>query len=169
MSHPRLTIRHGTPADYAATRQMVDDAFRPEDVVTFLDALRGDGCIMQEWVAEEAGDLVGHIIFSRVWLVEPDGQRHDAAILTPLAVRPDRQRTGIGCILTQHALTELEARGETLFVVLGHPDYYPRLGFSAQAAQCIQSPWPNEPAFMARGALIPSSRLEMPSVIAEAH
>ena len=34
----RITSRN----DHASTRRVVDAAFRPEDVVTFLDALRAD-------------------------------------------------------------------------------------------------------------------------------
>lgn len=165
----KITIRAAERGDYASTRKIVDDAFRPEDVVTFLDALRADGCILGEWLAEDTSGVVAHIVFSRVWMEQADGSRTKAAILTPLAVRPDRQRTGIGSRLMNHALRELEARGETLFVVLGHPEYYPRAGFSSASAQRIASPWPGNPAFMARGTFVPEGRLVMPAVIADAH
>jgi putative acetyltransferase len=82
----RIAKRH----DRASTRQVVDDAFRPEDVVTFLDALRADGCILGEWLAEDSSGAIGHIVFSRVWVEQQRGARLAAAMLTPLAVRPDR-------------------------------------------------------------------------------
>ena len=165
----QLAFRSADHRDHASTRQLVDRAFRPEDVVTFLDGLRADGCVLGEWVAEEAGSLVGHIVFSRVWVDVPEGDRLDAAMLTPLAVRPDRQRCGVGARLTDHALRRLEAQGETRFFVLGHPGYYPRVGFSAAVAAAIASPWSGNPAFMARGAVPAAGRLVMPSVIADAH
>jgi predicted N-acetyltransferase YhbS len=87
-----IAIRPVERHDYASTRKVVDDAFRPEDVVTFLDALRADGCILREWLAEDSSGPAAHIVFSRVWVEQPDGNRTKAAILTPLAVRPDRQR-----------------------------------------------------------------------------
>ena len=90
-------------------------------------------------------------------------------MLTPLAVRPDRQRLGIGRQLMDHALKSLEARGETLFFVLGHPEYYPRAGFSSTLAETVTSPWPGNPAFMAKGRFVPEGRLVLPSVIAVAH
>jgi putative acetyltransferase len=90
-------------------------------------------------------------------------------MLTPLAVRPDRQRLGTGLRLMDHALKELELRGETLFFVLGHPNYYPRAGFRAAAAVDVESPWSGKPAFMVRARTVPVGRLVMPSVIADAH
>jgi putative acetyltransferase len=167
-----LSFRQVAPRDLAPTRKLVEDAFGPkasEDTAKFLDALRADGCILGEWLAEDSSGPVGHIVFSRVWLELPTGQRLNAAMLTPLAVRPDRQRRGIGLRLMDHALKALETQGETLFFVLGHPSYYPRAGFRPASAAGIESPWSGNPAFMLRGAVVPRGRLVMPSVIADAH
>lgn len=153
--------------DLASTRKLVDDAFRSADVVTYLDSLRADGCILGEWLAEDPSGPLGHIVFSRVWVEPPNGGRAKAAMLSPLAVRPDRQRAGVGTQLMHFALKALEARGETLFFVLGHPEYYPRAGFSSVAASRVASQWSGRPSFMARG-VIPEGRLVLPSVIADA-
>jgi putative acetyltransferase len=158
--------------DHVATRKLVYDAFRStgsEETAAFLDALRAEGCILGEWLAEDPSGPIGHIVFSRVWLEQPNGDRLKAAMLTPLAVRPDRQRRGTGLRLMDHALKELESRGETLFFVLGHPNYYPRAGFRAAAAAEVESPWSGNPAFMVRGRNVPAGRLIMPSAIADAH
>jgi putative acetyltransferase len=158
--------------DYASTRRLVDEAFTAvgsNDVARFLDALRADGCILGEWVAEDSSGPVGHIAFSRVWPERRDGTRLDAALLTPLAVRPDRQRVGIGTRLMEHALNVLESQHETLFFVLGHPTYYSRAGFRAASTAGVESLWPGNPAFMVRGTSVPEGRLVMPSVIAAAH
>ena len=158
--------------DHAATRKLVDDAFissGSEGTAEFLDALRADGCILGEWLAEDSSGPVGHIVFSRVWLENLSGGRLDAVMLTPLAVRPDRQRIGIGTRLMEHALKELEVRGETLFFVVGHPSYYPRAGFRSEMATRVESPWSGNPAFMVRGSDVPAGRLVLPDVIAKAH
>jgi predicted N-acetyltransferase YhbS len=91
--------------DLASTRKLVDDAFRPADAVTFLDSLRADGCILVEWLAEDSSGPLGHIVFSRAWVEPPNGERAKAAMLTPLAVCPDRQRVGIGSRLMDFAPT----------------------------------------------------------------
>lgn len=160
-----MMIRLATNQDHASTRRVVDQAFRPEDVVTFLDALRADGCILDEWIAEDESGLLGHIVFSRAWVEQQNGERLPAANLTPLAVRPDRQRSGVGTALMDFAIKELEARGETLFLVLGHPDYYPRAGFRADLAAKVENPWPGNPAFMARAEVAPEGKLILPQPI----
>lgn len=167
-----VRFRRAEISDHASTRKLVDDAFRAsgsDGTAEFLDALRADGCILGEWLAEDSSGPVGHIAFSRVWLERGDGSRLDAAMLTPLAVRPDCQRLGIGGRLMAYALRVLESQGETLFFVLGHPNYYPRAGFRQASAVGVDSPWPGNPAFMVRGASVPEGRLVMPSVIADAH
>jgi predicted N-acetyltransferase YhbS len=67
--------------DQASTRKLVDDAFKAkgsENTAAFLDALRADGCILGEWLAEDASGPVGHIVFSRVWLERCNGDRLSA-------------------------------------------------------------------------------------------
>jgi len=155
--------------DHAPIRELVDQAFRPEDVVTFLDALRAADCLIGEWLAEDASGALGHIAFSRALLETDAAGMRKAAFLTPLAARPDRQRQGVGLQLMGYALRALEAVGEDLFFVIGHPAYYPKAGFSAAATQGVESPWRGKPAFMARCAAPPRGRLVAPAVILEAH
>ena len=168
----QITFRKALLADYPATRKLVYEVFKdqePEETVAFLDALRDDGCILGEWHAEDASGAIAHIVFSRVWVEQKDGSRITGAMLTPLAVRPDRQRAGLGSTLMEVALEALEAAGETLFFVLGYPGYYPRAGFRFALAASVQSPWDKEPAFMARGSTVPAGKLILPKSIAEAH
>ena len=56
-----------------------------------------------------------------------------AAGLAPMAVHPDLQRRGIGSRLVEEGLEACRAAGRELVVVLGHPDYYPRFGFTPAA------------------------------------
>ena len=156
-----LNFRPVGPDDLIATRDLVEVAFKPEDVPRFLDGLRADGCLLGEWMAEDEGQPIGHIAFSRVWIETEAGERVPAAMLTPLAVRPDRQRQGIGQRLMAYALEVLEKEGETMFFVLGHPDYYPKADFSAELAAGIESRWSGKPAFMARGDVPAKGRLIM--------
>ena len=69
--------------------------------------------------------------------------------LGPMSVLPARQRQGVGSGLVRTGLLALEGAGETRVFVLGHPDYYPRFGFSAEMACNFTAPW-NGPAFMTR-------------------
>jgi putative acetyltransferase len=167
-----IKFRKVRTQDHELTRDLVYEAFKghePEETAVFLDALRADTCILGEWLAEDASGAIGHIVFSRVWVERPDGSRVSAAMLTPLAVRSDRQRSGLGTQLMAVALGALEAEGEQLFFVLGHPGYYPRVGFRSDLTATIESPWHNEPAFMVRGRTVPAGRLILPKSIAAAH
>ncbi|WP_424363739.1 GNAT family N-acetyltransferase [Methylocystis parvus] len=65
-----------------------------------------------------------------------------------MAVRPDRQREGIGSSLVRDGLAALRSQGCEAVIVLGHPSYYPRFGFSAAMAEKLTAPFSGE-AFMA--------------------
>ena len=50
--------------------------------------------------------------------------------LAPMAVAPSHQHQGIGSALVRAGLERCKALGAGAVIVLGHPEYYPRLGFS---------------------------------------
>jgi putative acetyltransferase len=164
-----LQFRAVEPRDHRVIREIVDAAFAPEDVGGFLGALRAAGCLIGEWLAEDESGVVGHIGFSRAHLERANGERLPAAFLTPLGVRPDRQRQGVGLALMRHALRQLEQRGENLFFVIGHPTYYPKVGFRTVAFDEVASPWTGSPAFMMRCGFALRGRLLAPPVIRDAH
>ncbi|MDH3444329.1 MAG: N-acetyltransferase, partial [Deltaproteobacteria bacterium] len=50
--------------------------------------------------------------------------------LAPMAVSPDHQRKGVGSALVRAGLEECKKLGFGAVVVLGHPRFYPRFGFT---------------------------------------
>jgi len=54
-------------------------------------------------------------------------------VLSPLAIRPARQRGGIGTALIREGLRILDERGVPLVFLEGDPAYYSRVGFAAAA------------------------------------
>jgi putative acetyltransferase len=109
--------------------------------------VRKEGVVLVSLVAELDQQIAGHILFSRMW-IETAGGPIPAACLAPVAVLPGYQRRGIGARLIRHSLDLLRAQGERIVIVLGHPGYYPRFGFSSEMARLLESPFPPE-AFMA--------------------
>ena len=142
-------IRHARPADHPAIAEIIEraftDEFRQSTKADLVQRLREDGDVLFELVAEAEGDLVGHILFSRLWA--GNGQLY--AALAPLAVRPGLQKAGLGSALTRAGLSHLGELGVRGVLVLGHPKYYPRFGFTAEAAAPVRSPYSGSPAFMA--------------------
>lgn len=131
----------------AAIRAVNAAAFGGPDEADLVDKLRGDEYALISLVAELKGIIVGHIMFSRMWIHTSPGLV-SAVALAPVAVLPEHQREGIGGLLIQHGLELLRDRGERIVIVVGHPDYYPRFGFSPDKAELLESPFPSE-AFMA--------------------
>ena len=90
-----LVIREAEAKDHDAIARLVEAAFGQRDEAVLVDRLRRDGDVVIELVATNEGELVGHIVFSRL-AVEGGGSRFDALALAPEPEAPDRQRSGIG-------------------------------------------------------------------------
>ena len=131
----------------ATIRAIIAAAFGRSDEADLVDKLRADEHALISLVALLDGGIVGHIMFSRMWINTPSGLV-SAVALAPLAVLPEHQRKGIGGLLIRHGLDLLRGRGERIVIVVGDPDYYPRFGFSPDKAKLLESPFPAE-AFMA--------------------
>jgi putative acetyltransferase len=122
-------------------------AFGRPDEADLVDRLRTDGSVILSLVAVVEKRAVGHILFSRMW-IETSSRPVAAAALAPVAVVPTYQRRGLGQLLIRNALDLLRDRDEQIVIVLGHPEYYQRFGFSSEKARALESPFPPE-AFMA--------------------
>lgn len=139
-----MLLREAASEDHAEIHAVVAAAFGQPDEAKLVDALRADGDALVELVAEEDGFIVGHLLFSR--LNTDTGARF--AALAPLSVLPARQRDGVGLALMQVGHELCRKAGVEAVIVLGHPDYYPRAGYSAEAAARVTAPF-SGPSFMA--------------------
>lgn len=137
----------GSIEERAAISAVNKAAFALADEADLVDKLRSDGHVLLSLVAELNSSIIGHILFSRMWIETASGLV-SAAALAPMAVLPTHQRKGVGGLLISHGLEALREQGEKIVIVLGHPDYYPKFGFSTDMAAALESPFPRE-AFMA--------------------
>jgi putative acetyltransferase len=128
MGDGRMIIRSETPADYAAIRSIVTEAFAGEIEADLIDALRADGDSVISLVAEEGEGIAGHVLFSRM------DAPFRALGLGPVAVLPARQRSGIGAALIRAGIEEARRQGWQGVFVLGDPAYYKRFGFDPALA-----------------------------------
>lgn len=144
---PSLTIREEGAADIPAIHEVNCQAFGQEAEARLVDALRAGGYVRLSLVAEVAKQIVGHILFSELTIHTAHGPVA-ALSLAPMAVLPAFQRHGIGSALVRASLDACCAAGHKIVIVLGHPDYYPRFGFSTDLAEPLLSPY-SGPAWMA--------------------
>ena len=122
-----MHIRDERPEDAGSIRAVNLAAFETSVEADLVDALRDQATPIVSLVAEDAGSIVGHILFSPVTLVESHGL--SLMGLAPMAVVPARQRRGIGAHLVREGLERCRRAGADAVVVVGHATYYPRFGF----------------------------------------
>lgn len=123
-----MTIREEQPEDISAIRHLNLEAFGQDAEADLVDKLRANGKATLSLVAEENGQVVGHILFSPV-TVESSIRSITLQGLAPMAVLPSFQKRGIGGLLVRRGLDLLRKAGHRGIVVLGHPAYYLRFGF----------------------------------------
>ena len=122
-----MQIRFENEHDYAAIDAVNRAAFDTPLEARLVNVLRQQAHPLISLVAEDDGEIVGHILFSPVVV---DGQENVKIMgLGPMAVVPPRQRQGIGSALVRAGLDECRQAGFGAVVVLGHPTYYPKFGF----------------------------------------
>ena len=128
-----ILIREETAADYSAIETLTIAAFAkmPYSQQTehhIIRALRSSGQLTLSLVAEQAGEVIGHIAVSPVIL--SDGSSGWFGI-GPLAVKPEHQHQGIGSKLMEEAISALKQQQAAGLVLVGDPAYYNRFGFYA--------------------------------------
>lgn len=138
-----ITLRHELPADRQAIFDLNAQAFGGSDESHLIDQLRDQGYGLLSLVAVEGDIIVGHIFFSRLHIETHSGHRPGVS-LAPMAVSPSAQRKGIGSQLVQAGLEELKQQGESIVIVLGHSEFYPRFGFSCELAIPLLSQFSGE-------------------------
>jgi len=143
-----VSTRIEEEGDYRAIRAVNIAAFDTAVEACLVEVLRQQARPLVSIVAEESGNVIGHIMFSPV----THSNHPDLNImgLGPMSVVPSRQRAGIGSTLVREGLNECKNLGFAAVVVLGHPSYYPRFGFSPASTFDIRSEYdvPDE-VFMA--------------------
>ena len=128
-------IREETPLDHEAVHALNEAAFGRSGEADLVDSLRSDGDVTLSLIAVEKAGLVGHVLFSK--MTAP----FLAWGLGPVAVAPNRQRTGIGSLLIRAGLGRARDAGIEGVIVLGAPGYYRRFGFDPTLAQGFASPY----------------------------
>ncbi|MFD4295143.1 GNAT family N-acetyltransferase [Rhodococcus sp. NPDC058532] len=135
-THTNWITRAETDADIPAIREINLGAFETAEEADLVDALRVDPA----WIADLSilsagpdGKPVGYALLTRCHVDDTP-----ALCLGPCAVRPEYQKTGAGSAAIRAALEAAARAGERFVIVLGHPAYYPRFGFTRASEYRIQ-------------------------------
>ena len=129
-------IRDRQPADDEAIRRLNDAAFGGTYESQLIADLCAEGLAAIELVSVDGSDLIGHILMSTLD-VSVGGEPVRSLALAPMSVQPGRQRQGIGSALVREALRRAQQQGWQAVIVLGHPGFYSRSGFSARPSEGV--------------------------------
>ena len=136
-------IRPERAEDFPAIRNVLVAAFGDDEVADGVDRIR------ESWIYRPAtslvavsdGEVVGHVMITGCTITSDAGER-TVAMLTPLAVSPERQRLGIGAALVRSSLAGAEEAGEPFVMLEGSPKYYGALGFVPAREHGIEPDYP---------------------------
>ncbi|MBG9812621.1 GCN5 family acetyltransferase [Bacillus endophyticus] len=150
-----IMIRQERQEDYKKTEELVKQAFlhaafsdqKEHELVYRIRT--SDAFIPELSLVAVDNEIVGHIMLSKIKVVNDD-RAVDSLTLAPVSVSPNHQKKGIGSLLITHTLRKAKELGYQSVIVLGHQDYYPKLGFKPASLWNIRSPFevPDE-VFMA--------------------
>ncbi len=142
-----INFRPEQASDHKVVEQLIAEAFRDE---AFSDQrehllvarLRQSDAFIPELsiVAEHAGQIVGHILLTRLQ-IQQDQQQFPSLALAPVSVAPAWQGKGIGGQLIEEAHRVARALGHDSVVLLGHEHYYPRFGYQKASDYQITLPF----------------------------
>lgn len=157
-------VRPEAPGDAPAVREVVRSAFPTDTEADLVDALRVDPAWIDGLsfvVVDDADVVTGHALLTRCSIDDVP-----ALALAPCSVRPDAQRRGAGSAVIAGAVEAARMRGEAWIVVLGHPGYYPRFGFTSAAEAGIALSIPTSPGALMvlalRGSVPPRGTVRYP-------
>ena len=131
-----MTIRKEQPKDFREVENLTREAFwnvyRPGCTEHFvLNRYRTSPDFVPEldFVMEEDGKIIGHVMYSKAELVLNDGTRIPSWTFGPISIHPDYQRKGYGLKLLNHSLAKARELGVGFLCMEGNIDFYKHAGF----------------------------------------
>lgn len=113
-----MTIRNETPADYRTVEELIKKTFWnlyvpgcSEHHFAHLVRQSEDFIPELDFVLEEDGKIIGHIIYVKAKFVATDGTEKEVLSFGPFTIDPDYQRKGYGRKLLDHSLEAASKMG----------------------------------------------------------
>ncbi|AHF15377.1 GNAT family N-acetyltransferase [Niabella soli] len=147
-----VLIRAERAEDLKAIATINEAAFGRVEEANLINQLRHSKAFIPELslVAENHLEILGHILFTKIKIIDSLNHCHQSLALAPIAVATMHQNQGIGAALINEGLNRAREIGYLSVIVVGHETYYPRFGFTPASQWHITAPFdvPDE-AFMA--------------------
>ncbi len=131
-----MNIRLEQPGDYRKVENLTREAFwnvyRPGCVEHFvLNQYRThpDFIPALDFVMEEDGMIIGHVMYSKASIVKRDGSTVDAWTFGPISIHPDYKRKGYGLKLLNYSIERAREMGIGVLCMEGNIDFYKHAGF----------------------------------------
>lgn len=131
-----MNIRLEQPEDYREVENLTREAFWnvycpgcKEHFV--LNQYRNNPDFIPEldFVMEEDGKIIGHVMFSKAEIVKNDGSPFQAWTFGPISIHPDYKRKGYGLKLLQYSIVKAKESGVGVLCMEGNIDFYKHAGF----------------------------------------
>lgn len=150
-----INIIEAKDSHYDKIYQLHTVAFGRENESLLIEKLKKDTTVFipqLSLIAIKENDIVGHILFTKVKIVNKEIINDNILALAPIAVLPELQRKGIGSELINKGLMLAKNLGFDAVIVLGDPAYYGKFGFLKTSLWKISAPFDDVPEafFMAR-------------------
>lgn len=131
-----MLIRNEKPEDYRTVEELIKKTFWNlyvpgcnEHYFAHLVRKSPDFIPELDFVLEEDGKIIGHIMYVKAKLVADDGTVKNIVSFGPFTIHPDYQRKGYGRKLLEHSLEIVKKMGYDTVAILGNPENYACYGF----------------------------------------
>ena len=138
-----LKIRQENKLDFNEVYKINKLAFVEESEAKLVQLLRNSNTFVPELslVATIDNKIVGHILFTKIRIIDSNKNEFDSLALAPMAVKPEFQKKGIGGQLIKVGLDKAREMNFKSVIVLGHKNYYPKFGFEPTKKWGITAPY----------------------------
>ncbi len=137
-------IRLERESDYREVENLTREAFwnvyRPGCTEHYvLHLYRGNPDFIPEldFVMETDGIIMGHVMFSRAWIIADDGRSIPILTFGPISIAPAYKRKGYGLRLLTHAMERAGELGYGAIFMEGNIDFYGKCGFDVASKSGI--------------------------------
>ncbi len=134
-----MVIEIESEKDYSEIYSLVKLAFQTAehadgDEHDYVTELRKSDRYIPElaFIAKQGDEIIGHIMITKT-IVSSENENWVALLLSPVCVKLEFRKNGIGAALIQHSLKVAFKLGFKAVFLVGEPNYYGKFGFQSIA------------------------------------